>query len=239
MNRIRRSLPFACLTLALLTLAAAAPGAAGEPQAEKRSKIQLKLDRGAGAESIVIEDLHDLALGESRSFLTESGKSIVATRTEAGLELDVDGKTIRLHGPDPALAAGEGQTFVFRKQIEVEGDEGSKAFVWHSGEGAGEGKVRILHKQGGSGEPGAFAFSTGEGGMLVGPFGAEAWIERLRKTESLQQLDAATRETVEQAMREAAKASLEKHLGVALGPDGKVMVIEVRHEEEERTGSDG
>lgn len=41
-------------------------------------------------------EISDLALGETKTFTTDSGKVIVATKTEEGMNLTVDGKEIKL-----------------------------------------------------------------------------------------------------------------------------------------------
>jgi hypothetical protein len=201
-----------------------------EPTTEKHTTIKLKLDT-ASPDTILLEDLHDLAVGESRSFTTDSGKVVVATRTEQGFELDVDGKKITLAdfgGEGDAMVwhsqeGGDGDHVVLEKRIEIsdEGGEG-KTMVWHSADGEGPHEIHVIKKLGDGEESGSYAFSTGEG-FAVGPFSAEGWIQRLERTESFQQLDAAAREIVRRAMREAAE----------LPPAGKgVFLIDVEEKEQ-------
>jgi hypothetical protein len=59
----------------------------------------------------------DLAVGESRTIPNDSGRTITMTRTETGLQIDVDGKTIEL--PDVG-AHGEHMMFVDAADVDVE-----------------------------------------------------------------------------------------------------------------------
>lgn len=220
------ALVFAAAT-AFAAMSMAAPD---EPTTEKHTRIKLKLDT-ASPDTILLEDLHDLAVGESRSFTTDSGKVVVATRTEQGFELDVDGKTITLAdfgGEGDAMVwlsqeGGDGDPLVIKKRIEISGEGGEgKTMVWHSTEGEGPHKIHVIKKLGDGEESESYAFSTGEG-FAVGPFSADGWIQRLEKTESFQQLDPASREIVRRAMREAAE----------LPPAGEgVFLIDVEEKEQ-------
>lgn len=134
---MKKTLP---LLIALLVAAAVATLAfAGEP--EKREH-HVKLVINAGDEPIDIE-AEDLAVGESREFQTDSGKTVVLTRTEDGLEVTIDGKKLDLPGHGGAHAFFHGR-------------EGDHRFLWvdgegHGGEGHGEGHhVVRIHRHGGS-----------------------------------------------------------------------------------------
>ncbi len=241
--RRNRYFTSAALTTVLVCGAAAAFAAmsmsAAEPVHEKHTMVKLKVD-GTGSDAIVLEDLHDLEVGESRSFPTESGKIVVATRTEQGLVLDVDGKTITIggfgelgeaggdghtmiwHSEEGDSDLGDGEAFVFRKRIEIADGEAGKTMVWHSESGDGPRRIHVLKTLGEGEEAEGFAFSTGED-FVVAPFSAEGWIERLEQTESFRQLDEATREIVRRAMREAGKQ--------ARSGEG-VFLIDVEEEEQ-------
>ena len=59
----------------------------------------------------------DLAVGESRTIPNDSGRTITMTRTESGLQIDVDGKTIEL----PNMGAhGDEMMFVTAPHVEVD-----------------------------------------------------------------------------------------------------------------------
>lgn len=204
MKRISTPLTLTALALALAAgVAVAAAATADEPRQE--TKIKLILNQDGAMEKIELEDLHDLALGESRSFTTESGKLGTVTRTEKGFELDLDGKKITVADEPGADAESEGNVFVFHKKVEVgEGDD-AKTMVWHSAEGDERQQVRVIKKIGGPNEE--FAFATGPHAELLGQHlqkMTDAWIERLRQNAEFQALDAATRERVESALRATA-----------------------------------
>lgn len=222
MTRLRTTLTLTALTLALAGGAALAAAAAGdEPKRETRMKLVLAHD--GAHERIELDDLHDLALGESRSFTTESGKAAIVTRTEKGFELDLDGRKITIGDEPGVAAAGDGDVFVFHKKVEIgEGDD-AKTLVWHSA-GPGDGhQVRVIRKLDGPG--GDFAFAAGPHAALHAERMADAWIERLRQSAEFQGLDAATRDRVEAALRATAPKPL--------AADGAQVVIEVDDEDDD------
>lgn len=72
-------------------------------------KLQIAIDDGTGDGQFFIDmddgdalDLDDLQLGETRSVVDNNGRPILITRTEDGIELNVDGKQIAL--PDVTRA---------------------------------------------------------------------------------------------------------------------------------------
>lgn len=70
---------------------------------EHRTQIKIAVD-GDAAEHRVIEfdsqdsdvDLHSLAVGESKTLTDKAGQKVVVTRTEGGLEFDVEGEKIEV-----------------------------------------------------------------------------------------------------------------------------------------------
>lgn len=239
----RNRFPIPAALAAALALTAGAALAAmtmsgDEPVEKKQTVVKLKVASDVGADAIVLDDLHELEVGESRSFTTDSGKLVVATRTEKGFELDVDGKTIEISdfageladtmvwhskgaGHGEAGEAGEAHRFVFEKKIEIADDAEGKTMVWRSEGGEGPARIHVFKREGGEGEPAGFAFTTGEG-VHLGPLSADIWIERLEKTDSFQELDEASREIVRRALREAA----------AKGPTGPgVLVLDVEEKQ--------
>jgi len=82
----------------------AIPALAGESNAMWESRVVIAEDDGSGGEPLRIElsgedlgfDLQDLQLGESRSVVDKSGRSILITRTEQGYDFNVDGKTVSM-----------------------------------------------------------------------------------------------------------------------------------------------
>lgn len=222
MTRLRSPLTLTALTLALAAgVALAAAAATGEPV--KESRIKLILNQDGAHERVELEDLHDLALGESRSFTTESGKAGVVTRTEKGFELDLDGRKITIAGePDGALE-GDGDVVVFHKKIEIADGGDAQTMVWHSAE-AGDGhQIKVIKKLGG--QDGDYAFFAGPHAELHAAKMADAWIERLRQSAEFRALDAGTRERVEAALRATAPKGP--------GEGASMMVIEVEEQDED------
>ena len=183
---------------ALLAPAVAARAAeAGEDA--KATKLVLRLDRDGSEDRLVVEDLGALAPGETRSFDTESGRPVTVTRDEDGWQLDVDGKKLRVAAPG---APGEDDAFVAHRVHVEDGAGRHKAMVVVTDESEpGEAKVRVVRRIGPGGEH-AFAFTHGDG---AAPF-VEHLVARLESNEKFRALDAATRATVLEALREAAPA---------------------------------
>ena len=91
-------------TLFLWVCLIATAAVAGE---EQRTHIKIAV-AGDGKDHQVIEfnsqdsdiDLENLAIGESKSLTDTAGKEVTVTRTENGLEFDVEGKKIEIDGHD-------------------------------------------------------------------------------------------------------------------------------------------
>lgn len=125
------------ILIALLAVTAVATFAlAGEPE---KFENHIKLVLNVGDEPIELE-AEDLAVGESREFQTDSGKPVVLTRAEEGLEVTVDGKKINLfgHGPGHGFFHAGDATKVFVAHA-GEGEEAGHHFSWVEGEGHGDG----------------------------------------------------------------------------------------------------
>jgi len=204
----------------------------------RHTQLKLVLDHDGEGEQIELTDLHEMEVGESRTLTTESGTPVVVTRDEQGFELDLDGKKIRVMdhfsgepGEMTWTTSGEGQTFRKRIVVQQDGDseEGANVMILRHGgegdEGAGEGRdVVVMRKIGGEAGPG-FAFSTGDGEMPAIPVPVEATIARLQASPKFQELDAATRAKVLEALRESAP---KPGAFVATGDGGKTIVLEMK-----------
>lgn len=217
----------------------------------RQSRIRLVLDRDGAAEQLELADLHEMAVGESRALTTASGAPVVVTRDAQGFEIDLDGKKIRLMDH----FAGEGENLnwteegggerQFEKRIVVreggEGDAGANVMILRNkvavdGNGAviadganGDGghDVVMMRRMPGDGAH-AFAFSTGDGELPAIPLPVEATIARLEASPKFQELDAATRAKVIEALRESAP----KAAGFVAGEPGtRTIVLEVEEEE--------
>lgn len=220
--RIRRTtvpaLAGAALVAALVApaWAAATPEAATAPQ---KTELRLILDHGKGHDQLVVDDLGDLAVGQSRDYTTEEGKTVTVTRVEDGWNLDVGGRNVHVTdvGPEADLAEGSAGGHARRIEIDTrEGKPGTKVevekervkggdehvFVMRSGDG-GPGKVRVIRRIG-PGDADAYAYSAGDGEVPMPLLGVEGLIRRLQKNEKFAGLDDATRATVLEAIRESA-----------------------------------
>lgn len=223
------------IALALLLLACGAVAAWGmamnedePPAGERHSKIKLVVDGDGGHDTLALDDLHTLAVGESRSFTTESGQTGTVTRDEEGFAVEVGGKTIRI-ADHFSEAEGEGNLVLRKHRIEVQGGEGEgNTMIFHAGETGEPGHVKIVRRMKGDGS--SFAWTSGDGEQPLLPFSVEATIERLRGSAKFQALDAATQEQVIEALRESAPKT--KLMGGTGEPGEKVIVLEVEDHEE-------
>lgn len=209
----------------------------------RHSQIKLVLDHDGAAEQLELADLHEMAVGESRTLATASGTPVVVTRDEQGFEIDLDGKKIRLTDHFAAeMPAGPGE---FRKRIVVtDGEEGAANVMIQrnkvavdahgaavaGGSDAEEGghDVVMLRRMPGDGAH-AFAFSTGDGELAAIPLPVEATIARLEASAKFQALDEATRATVLEALRESAPKA---GALVAGEPGSRTIVLEMQDEDE-------
>src|SRR5262245_63336629 len=99
-------------TIAKAAVAASGGGGTGE---KRTHEMKVVFDNGHG-DQVEIDDLAELQVGESRSYPTESGKTVIVTRDEQGYELDLDGKTMRIGELDHPGAGERLRT----KRIEIE-----------------------------------------------------------------------------------------------------------------------
>lgn len=215
---------------------------AGEPTQVRHSQIKLVLDHDGAAEQLEIADLHEMAVGESRTLTTASGTPVVVTRDEQGFEIDLDGKKIRLTDHFGAeMAEGPGE---FHKRILVTeggaGEEGAanvmilrnKVAVDANGAAVADGEaggrdVVMMRRLPADGSH-AFAFTTGDGELAAIPLPLEATIARLEASAKFQQLDEATRTTVLEALRESAPKA---DAIVAGEPGSHTIVLEMQDED--------
>ena len=99
-------------------------GTALAQQAERHAAVKIVIDTEQDGESSSFEwtsddmqfDLHDRAVGETRSFTDDAGRNVTVTRSEDGMSFAVDGKTIDMpmmgpHGRHMAFA-GDGEVDV-------------------------------------------------------------------------------------------------------------------------------
>lgn len=215
----------------------------------RQSRIKLVVDHDGAAEQLEIADLHEMAVGESRTLETASGTPVVVTRDEQGFELDIAGKKIRLMDhfsgePGEMSWTGAGGEGTFHRKIVVQQDgdaESGNANVMilrnkvaaEGGETADGQDVVMLRRAAGDGAH-AFAFTTGEGELAALPLPVEATIARLQASAKFQQLDEATRATVLEALRESAPKPRVLMTGE---PGAKTIVLELQDQQEATPGN--
>jgi hypothetical protein len=204
------------------------PAASAEESGERHSKIKLVVDRDGVAERLTLDDLHELAIGESRTLATEGGRPVTVTRDTEGFAVDIDGKIVRVEDRFGDLEGGGPGEHRFEKRIVVgDGEPGEGDTMVFHGTGNQAGDVVIMKRRSPDGD--AFAWSTNGTELPRIPLGIEGTIAQLEQNAKFQALDAATRATVLEALRESAphRVLLEG------GPGRKVMMIEI---DDERDG---
>jgi hypothetical protein len=118
---------FACLGLTTIAFA----------EGETKTKMVISVKGDAGVDDVHFEidgdeagfDLHDMQVGENRSIIDKSGKSILVTREENGYRFDVDGKTVNMPDFD---AEHQNSTWVMDGEVDdvdihvmhVDGEQG-------------------------------------------------------------------------------------------------------------------
>ncbi|NIT34583.1 MAG: hypothetical protein GTN45_11290 [Xanthomonadales bacterium] len=112
----------------LLTLATPGPAQAEVP-ARETLVVALKTDAFELAET----DVSELAVGESRTIVTDGGKTIELLRTDEGVDIYVDGELLQL-GIDPAGETGH-RTVHQRIEVHCESPEQCEEWAWVSEDG--------------------------------------------------------------------------------------------------------
>lgn len=102
-------------SLLLLTLAAAAasaPAVAAELEPGSRATLVFVGGPDSEPERIPLGDrLGELAPGETEEIVTDSGRLLRLTRTEGGVDLEIDGKTTSIHLFGSALGGSDDHAF--------------------------------------------------------------------------------------------------------------------------------
>lgn len=120
-----------------------ASGAATAQDVEKKTEIKMMVADGSGEASTVHWpsddmdfDIQDLAVGETRTIESESGRSVTITRAEEGFNFDVDGRTVTM--PDMG-AHGTHMAFVgdsaIHEEIDINVDADVRVVKAHQPEG--------------------------------------------------------------------------------------------------------
>ena len=187
-------------TAGVATMAWASLGdkAAHDDGAAKR-ELTVILDGGKG-ERVEISDLAQLSVGDSRSYISESGKSVIVTRDENGYVVDLDGKKLRIGDePDAELESEAGVGRMKRIEIESDGEGRTKtrSFVLSADP---DQKVVFI-----AGQHGEHGFAFGKVAAPPPELVVDGLLARLERSEKFRALDDATRELVREAIRESAR----------------------------------
>ena len=111
-------------SIAALTLAFAISVAAIAGEKEKEH-IVLKIDDGSGPVTVDFDSdetgftMDELQLGESRTWVDENGSTTIVTRTEDGIEFNVDGEKINI---DDLAGEQQHEEKHVRKMMFVDGE---------------------------------------------------------------------------------------------------------------------
>ncbi|NIP18920.1 MAG: hypothetical protein GWM87_12760 [Xanthomonadales bacterium] len=125
------------LPAALFALTCAVSATAGDAAGNMEKKVVIALQ--ADDFELGETDISDLAVGESETIVTESGRTIDILRTGDGFELYVDGELLET-GTDGA----HGDHFAVHKRVEIicEGDDDCDETVWIGDEA----ELAMLHE---------------------------------------------------------------------------------------------
>lgn len=228
-----KHVPLLVLATALLALSPASRAGEGEKEVEvkKEFKIVVAGDAGLGSAEAIHLDLEgdDLEIGESRQFFTDSGKEILVTRTEDGLDVEVDGEDLDLDTTHERV--------VVRTEIDGDVDEERHVVIRTHGRTHGDGESHGEHRFHFVGEGGReieidgdrVHWSTvGEDGephvFFVKTAGKSA-AEHLEESGALDGLDPAEKERVLEALRE--------YDATAVPAPRPILEIHREHEEHE------
>ncbi|MCH7823108.1 MAG: hypothetical protein IIA07_13940 [Proteobacteria bacterium] len=170
--------------VAVLGMATAA--LAGE---EMRTKLSIAVVGDDGDDGIHIEfddlglDFHQMQVGENRSIIDKSGRSILVTREEDGIRFDIDGRTITM----PIL------------------HQDSHSFMWIDGDGAENVDIDVMHHR-------KFLMNHDNFVMDHGTFGSLHSMDGTMII-SDEPIDAATRQAIKSLLESAGHGSEVRFIG--------------------------
>ena len=113
--------------------------------AEEERHIKLKIATDGEMHDI---DASDLEVGESRQFISDSGKEVVITRTEEGFSITVDGEELDLGG-HTSIHAGHGKKVIIKQGAHGGDGEGVKIIKKRMRMDGGDEDVMIWHGEDG------------------------------------------------------------------------------------------
>jgi hypothetical protein len=202
--------------LAAFAGVALADGASDGAKIDRKMKIVVA-DPDFSGDRLDLADYDSMAVGERRHLETAAGKPIDIEKTQSGLRLEIDGKTIEVGTPafDSDLPA----------KIKIADAGGHGNVVWVGADAPR--KVMVLRQvaKDGTTDESAFAYKIGDGRLpMVAPIDDIARL--LEKSAKFQELDAAARAKVLEALRELDAEPLD-------GVDpGHALVIQLGGEED-------
>ncbi|MFN7942232.1 MAG: hypothetical protein U0X73_11575 [Thermoanaerobaculia bacterium] len=202
--------------LAAFAAVALADGASDLGKIDRKMKIVVA-DPDLSSDRLDLADYDSMAVGERRHLETAGGKPIDIEKTQSGLRIEINGKTIEVGTTafDSDLPA----------KVKIADAGGHGNVVWVGGDEPR--KVMVLRQvaKDGSTDESAFAYRIGDGKLpMLAPIDDVA--RRLEKSAKFQELDAAARAKVLEALRELEAEPLD-----AVDP-GHALVIQLGGEED-------
>ncbi|MBI2837390.1 MAG: hypothetical protein HYX75_03700 [Acidobacteria bacterium] len=170
--------------MAFLAVAFSVSSTKADEDAQKKDEqieLVLKSDRDGNASTIELNDMHALAMGESRTYYSDDGKQATVTREEDGFKVEFDGKVTHIKSGINSLSMRDGGQFVT-----VDGDDGKKCFVAN------------IRSKGKDGKQFVYAYKTGNDERLD----VDAIIRNIEKSEHFSELDPEAQEKIREAIRD-------------------------------------
>ncbi len=220
---MKHALRFSLLALAFGVFAM--PAVADEPAIEHQVRIKIVAD-----DELLDVELDDLEIGDSQQFFTDSGKQVVATRTEEGYEIEIEGRD------EPILVRTGDNAYAFSFDTDCDGDDCPKHIaitkdIEISGDGEGEARRMIFMSTDGElhvGDADHLSWTESDEGsnhLAWIEADGDAAAERLLESGALDGLDEDKRQEILDAVRAGAGGDGETNVEV------KVLKIRRDHDD--------
>lgn len=193
--------PMAFLAIAFAVTATKAE--TGKQKKDEQIKVVLKSDQDGSMSTLELDNLQELAVGESRDYYSDNGKQAKVTREEKGYRVEFDGKVTHIESGADSLTLHDGGQFVT-----IDGEGGKSCIIT---------KVRTHGKDG---KEFVYAYRAGGDETLD----VEAVIRNIEKSEHFSEMDPAEQEKVRAAIRELKDKISDE------GASRKTVIIEVENE---------
>lgn len=228
-------LPAACVLAAVILISGQTrAGEDHDVQTVEKHAFKVVIADDESGSDVIKLDGDDLKIGESRQFITDSGKEVVVTRTEDGLDVTVDGESLDLPSfgdidIDIDGAHDGAHSMMFFKTVEGGENVDVKKVIVKGGAHASHNMVFIgedgkkVEIKGDGGEDGFHwvkkfhVGGDGEGPHIVKLHGSAGAVEHLKSSGALDSLTEEQREKVLKAL---------ESYGAGDG-EPKMMVIEL------------